>query len=239
MACAFCATGKGGFKRNLTKWEIVEQVLHFARKYPISNVVVMGMGEPFLNYDNVLDALRILNDKDGFNIGVRKLSVSTCGIVPGILKFANEKEDFNLAISLHAPTDELRSQLMPVNSKYSLTEVLKAVGECVKKKDRKVMFEYLLIKDVNDSPEHALALAKLLNNNPLYFVNLIPYNPTSGGLIPPLEGGKQGGIGNFKPSPAKAVQKFKDTLMQEGIQTTGRFRFGQDIKAACGQLVGS
>ena len=222
MGCVFCATGMGGFKRNLTKWEIVEQVLHFARKYPIGNVVVMGMGEPFLNYENVLEALKILNDKDGFNIGVRKLSVSTCGIIPGIKRFAEEKEDFNLAISLHAPNDVLRSKIMPVSRQYPLKELLKAVDSYVEKKNRKVMFEYLLIKGVNDNEKDAKELAKLLTHNPLYFVNLIPYNPTGG----------------FEPSDTKVVQRFKTILLESGIRATERFRFGQDIDAACGQLVG-
>lgn len=234
MACAFCATGKGGFKRNLTQWEIVEQVLYFFRLLKkdnehVGNVVVMGMGEPFLNYDNVLSALRILNDKDGFNLGVRKLSVSTCGIIPGIKRFANEKEDFNLAISLHAPNDKLRSKLMPVNQKHNLSELFSAVDEYIKKKDRKVMFEYLLIKGVNDSPEHARELAGLMRR-PLCFVNLIPYNPTS-----PRQ--SEAAAGMFKPSDEQTVQAFKKILLDLGVWTTERFRFGQDIKAACGQLV--
>ena len=242
MACAFCATGKGGFKRNLTQWEIVEQVLYFSRLLKkdnehIGNVVVMGMGEPFLNYDNVLSALRILNDKDGFNLGVRKLSVSTCGIIPGIKRFANEKEDFNLAISLNAPNDKLRSKLMPVNEKHNLSELFSAIDEYIKKKDRKVMFEYLLIKGVNDLPEHARELSGLMRR-PLCFVNLIPYNPTSE-YLPPMEGGTKGGVGKrFTPSDEKTVQAFKKILLDLGVWTTERFRFGQDIQAACGQLVG-
>ena len=236
MACAFCATGHGGFKRNLTQWEIVEQVLYFSRLLKkdnehIGNVVVMGMGEPFLNYDNVLSALRILNDKDGFNLGVRKLSVSTCGIIPGIKRFAEEKEDFNLAISLHAPNDKLRSKLMPVNQKHNLLELFAAVDEYIKKKDRKVMFEYLLIKGVNDSPEHARELAGLMRR-PLCFVNLIPYNPTG------LPRQSEAAAGVFNPSGAETVQNFKKLLLDAGVWTTERFRFGQDIKAACGQLVG-
>ncbi len=236
MACAFCATGMRGLKRNLTQWEIVEQVVHFARllkkeNQRVTSVVVMGMGEPFLNYDNVISALRVLNDKDGFNIGVRKLSVSTCGIVPGIRRFAEEKEDFNLAISLHAPNDNLRSQLMPVNQQFNLTELFLAVDEYIQKKDRKVMFEYLLIKDVNDSQDHARELVKLMRR-PLCFVNLIPYNPT--GL--PRQSGATAGV--FKPSDERTIQRFKKILIDMGITTTERFRFGQDIKGACGQLAG-
>lgn len=231
MGCAFCATGKMGIKRNLTKWEIVEQVLHFARQYPISNVVVMGMGEPFLNYDNVIAALKILNDKDGFNIGVRHLSISTCGIVSGIKKLSEEDADFNLAISLHASNNKLRDKLMPVNKQYPIEKLLAAVDEYVAKKGRKVMFEYLMIKGINDNERDAKELAVLLHK-PLYFVNLIPYNPTG---LPRQSGAVAGG---FEPSDTKTVQRFKTILLESGIRATERFRFGQDIEAACGQLVG-
>ncbi len=221
MACKFCATGEMGFKRNLTVSEIVEQVLFFARKgHKISNVVFMGMGEPFLNYDNVMGAVRILNGEDGLNIGARKISISTSGVIEGIEKLAEEKLQLNLAISLHAPDGALRSELMPVNKKYPLEKVLNAVDDYIKKTSRRVMFEYLLIKGVNDSPNHARRLARIMRK-PLYMVNLIKYNPAGG---------------DFRPSDANAVKRFQGILEKEGVAVTVRYRFGGEIKAACGQL---
>ncbi len=184
LACKFCATGEMGFKRNLTVSEIVEQVLFFARRGDkISNIVFMGMGEPFLNYENVLAAIRLFNDEQGLNIGARKISISTSGVIEGIEKLAEEKLQLNLAISLHAPDDALRSELMPVNKKYPLEKVLKAVDDYIKKTSRRVMFEYLLIKGVNDSPNHARRLARIMRK-PLYMVNLIRYNPAGGDFLP-------------------------------------------------------
>jgi len=228
LACGFCATGRIGFERNLTSWEIIEQVLFFARYLKkegqkISNIVFMGMGEPFLNYDNVIGAIRILHDKDGFNLGARHFSVSTCGITEGIEKLADEKLEINLAISLHAPNDELRSKLMPVNKKYSISQILKAVDEYIKITRRRVMFEYIMIKDVNDSDSCAKELVKIINR-PLYFVNLISYN-NFGNLT-----------ADFKPSTNGRIKKFKEILEKAGVPITQRYRFGQDIKAACGQL---
>lgn len=226
LKCLFCATGKLGFKRNLDSWEIVEQVLFFARilkleNQRVSNVVFMGMGEPFLNYDNVLKTIRILNDKDGFNIGARHISVSTAGIIEGIKKLAKENLEVNLAISLHAPTDELRLKIMPVAKQYTIEEILKAVDDYVRMTRRRVMFEYIMIEDFNDSSSCARALAKLLKK-PLYFVNLISYNNAIGGL---------------KPASGAKIKKFKEILEKKGIFATQRYRFGQDIKAACGQLI--
>jgi len=220
LNCSFCATGKLGFKRNLTSDEIVEQILFFNRyfkvqKQRVSNVVFMGMGEPFLNYENVMRAIRILNDKDGLNIGVRKISISTAGIVEGIEKLAQENIDINLAISLHAPNDELRKKLMPVAQKYSIAD------DYIKLTNRKVMFEYIMIKDVNDSEIQAEELARLMNHK-LYMVNLISYNPT----------------GIFKASSAERIKSFKEILEKHGIEVTQRYKFGKGIKAACGQLAG-
>ena len=256
LNCSFCATGKMGFKRNLESNEIIEQVLFFARllKEPtrippkagsvaggsvriatrsvaggekISNVVFMGMGEPFLNYGNVTDAIKILNDKDGFNLGGRHFSISTIGIIEGIKKLAEEDPQINLAVSLHAPNDKLRSELIPANKKYNIAKIMKAVGEYIKKTKRRVMFEYLMINGVNDSEENAYELARLLKNPPLSgklcFVNLISYNTT----------------GVFKPSFPEKIKKFKETLEKEKISVTQRYKFGKDIKAACGQLVAS
>ena len=224
LNCSFCATGKIGFKRNLEVFEIVEQVLFFARYLKkkgekVTNNVFMGMGEPFLNYENTISAIRILNDKEGFNLGARHISISTAGILEGIKKLAEEKFQVNLAISLHAPDDDLRSRIMPINKKYPIVDVLEAVDDYIKKTKRKVMFEYLMVKDLNDSDVHAQRLSKLMKK-PLYFVNLISYNPT----------------GVFEPSSSARMKKFKEILRKEGVQVTQRYRFGQNIKAACGQL---
>jgi 23S rRNA (adenine2503-C2)-methyltransferase len=228
LACSFCATGKMGFKRNLTNMEIIEQVIFFSRYLKkggkrVTNVTFMGMGEPFLNYENVMEAIKILNSKEYFNIGARNISVSTAGIIEGIEKFSKQGKQFNLAISLHAPNNELRSKLMPINKKCSIERLFYAISKYIKKTNRQVMFEYLLIKNVNDSTEHARKLAEL-TKDPLFYVNLILYNPTKGN--------------NFLPSTAERVKKFKQILKNNKVIFSQRFRFGQDIKAACGQFAG-
>ena len=242
MNCGFCATGKMGLKRNLTSEEIIDQILFFARylkqdhqgvalpsrrrldgRNVINNVVFMGMGEPFLNYENTIQAIRILNDKDGFNLGIRHISVSTCGIIPGIEKFAEENLQVNLAISLHAADDKTRTKLMPINKTYPLTDLMKAVDNYIKKTNRKVMFEYLLIDGVNDRPEDAANLAKLMKNS-LYHINLIKYHNT---------------VSELKPSPQAKRTQFFDALKKLGVSATFRVSFGEDILAACGQLAGS
>jgi len=233
LGCLFCATGKMGFSRNLSVYEILEQVIFFERYFRespafagkaglsrVTNVTFMGMGELFLNYENVLEAIKILNNKEYFNIGARSISVSTAGIIEGIQKFSEEDMQVNLAISLHAPNDKLRGELMPVNKKYPLAEVLKAVDNYIKKTNRKVMFEYVLIKEVNDSEECAKELAMIMNKK-LYFLNLILYNAT----------------GEFQPSTTKRVEAFKSVLKNAGINFVQRYRFGEDIKAACGQFI--
>jgi len=225
LGCLFCVTGEMGFKRNLTASEIARQVLFFARNLKkqnkkVTNVVFMGMGEPLLNWENVKKAINIINDdREGFGIGARKISVSTAGITEGIEKLSSEFPQINLAISLHASRDKLRGELMPVNKKYPLSKILKTVDEYVKKTNRKVMFEYVMLKDVNDSESHARELAKMLKY-PLYMVNLIAYNPN----------------GRFNPTPPEKIKKFKAILEKAGIFTTQRYRFGTDIEAACGQL---
>jgi len=231
MGCKFCATGQQGFKRNLSAGEIVEQVLHFARlfkksKEKITNVVFMGMGEPFLNYENVLEAIKILNDKDGFNLGARHISISTVGIIEGINKIAQEKLQVNLAISFHASNNKLREKLMPINKKYSIEKILSAVDDYIKKTKRRVMFEYLMIDKVNDSSEQAEELVEVLRKlkSRLYFVNLISFNPI--------------GHAEFQPTPGWKIKKFKEILEKSGINVTQRYRFGREIKAACGQLAG-
>jgi len=227
MGCAFCATGTMGFKRNLSSDEIVMQVLFFQRYLKkfgakVSNIVFMGMGEPMRNYDEVLSAVRIFNDKDKFNIAIRRISISTCGVVEGINKLAEEGLQVNLAISLHAPNDALRDKLMPINKLYPLDKVLKAVNDYMIKTGRKVMFEYLMIQNVNDSKEYANELINVLKKNlsGVFMVNLIPYNET----------------GMFQASDSKAINSFKKILEDSGIEATQRFRFGRDVDAACGQL---
>lgn len=224
LSCTFCATGKSGFKRNLTAGEVVEQVLFFARHLKkiggkVTNIVFMGMGEPFLNYDNVIAAIKTLHEKDGFNLGWRHFSISTAGIPEGIRRLAREKMQVNLAVSLHAPDDSLRSRIMPINKKYPLKELFKAVDDYIKAAKRRVMFEYIMIKGINDSPDCARKLARLMQK-PLYFVNLIAYNPT----------------GLFQPSSAGTIKNFRIILEKEGVAVTQRYRFGRDIDAACGQL---
>jgi len=229
LGCLFCATGKMGFKRNLTSDEIIEQVIFFNRylkkeNLKVTNVTFMGMGEPFLNYDNVVKAIKILNNKDYFNISARSISVSTAGIIEGIKRFSQDLPQCNLAISLHAPNDELRRYLMPIDKKYPLPAVLKAVDEYIKRTHRKVMFEYVLIKDINDSDEHGRQLANLMSKK-LYFLNLILYNPI--GVF---------ARGGPKLSPTKRIERFKTILAKNKINFVQRYRFGDDIQAACGQF---
>lgn len=226
LGCDFCATGKQGLKRNLESSEIVNQILFFSRflkksEERVTNVVFMGMGEPFFNYDNVLEAIRVLNDKDGFNIGIRHISISSSGIIEGIEKLSQEPLQINLAISLHAPSDDLRAKLMPINKTYPIKKLLEAIDKYIKKTKRKVMFEYLMIDKVNDSIAHAEELAKIMKN-PLYLVNLISFNPI--------------GHSKFKPSPGYRIKEFKQVLESFGVNVTQRYRFGREIKAACGQL---
>jgi len=226
LGCVFCATGKMGFKRNLKIHEITNQVLFFARylkkkRKKITNIVFMGMGEPFLNYKNVMEAIRVLNDKQGFNLGVRHFSISTVGIIDGIKKLSNENLAINLAVSLHAADNDLRSKIVVANKTYPLLKILRAVDNYITKTGRKVMFEYVMIKDVNDKDRHAEQLARIMKK-PLYLVNLIAYNPT----------------GIFKPSSSKRIKEFKKILEQKGVNVTQRYSFGHDIKAACGQLAG-
>jgi 23S rRNA (adenine2503-C2)-methyltransferase len=226
MGCVFCATGQMGLKRNLTSGEIIEQVLYFARQLKesgetVTNVVVMGMGEPFQNYDATLQALDRLNDKDGFNLGARRFTISTVGLVPAIRRFAAEDRQYNLAVSLHAAEDELRSSLLPINKKYPLKELLAACRDYVEQTRRRITFEWALIQNVNDSPEQARILASRLKGM-LCHVNVIPLNPT------PLFHG----MGTSR----QAAEAFKDELMRQGIPCTVRLRRGIEIQAGCGQL---
>jgi len=225
LDCLFCQTGKLGYRRNLNSSEIIVQVLFFqrylkARGSSISNIVFMGMGEPFLNYDNVLEAVRAINDHEKFEIGARHISISTAGLPEKIRLFAGEKIQVNLAVSLNAPDDDLRSRIMPLNLKHGLPELMEAVKHYIRKTNRKVMFEYVMIEGLNDSDEIANELVDFLKGI-LCLVNLIPYN---GGL--PL-----------KPPSKSRIGAFKNILLENGLNVTQRSRFGADIKSACGQLV--
>ncbi len=226
MDCKFCATGQMGFKRNLTSGEIVAQVLHFQRELApqeqrLSNIVFMGMGEPFLNYNNTLAAVRRLMHPDGLNFGQRRMTLSTVGIVPGIRRFTAEELQLNLAISLHAATDKLRSRLMPINKRYNLNALFMAVSDYIERTNRRVTFEWSLINGVNDTPEQAAALAARLEGM-LAHVNLIPLNPTAGY--------------SRQPSTPERVEAFGVFLERHHISHTTRLGRGLGIRAGCGQL---
>jgi 23S rRNA (adenine2503-C2)-methyltransferase len=227
MGCVFCATGQMGFARQLSAGEIVEQALHVARMLEaegerLSNVVLMGMGEPFHNYDNTLAAIRRLMDPDGLNIGQRHITVSTVGLVPAIRRFAAEELQVRLAISLHAATDEERSALLPVNRRYPLADLLAAVQEYIDQTNRRVTFEWTLIEGENDTPFQAHTLGSLLQGM-LCHVNVIPLNPTSGY--------------SGEPSNTDRINQFVHILEQTySIPTTVRVRRGIDVNAGCGQL---
>lgn len=223
MACAFCESGRLKKVRNLKAYEMVEQILIIEEdiKKRITHVVVMGIGEPFDNYDNVLRFIKIINAGKGIDIGSRHITISTCGIIPGIKKFMNEDGQVNLAISLHAPNDELRSKLMPINRAYPIKDLIEVIKEYIKKTNRRVTFEYILLEDINDSEKTALELVKLLKGINCY-VNLIPYNETEN-------------IG-FKRTKEWKILKFYDILKSNKISVTIRKEFGSNVDAACGQL---
>lgn len=226
--CIFCATGKLGLIRNLETKEIIDQYLYFARKLKkenrkINNVVFMGMGEPFLNYDNVLHSVKILNNPHKIGLGFRHITISTCGIIPGIKKFMEEDIQVNLAISLHAPNDALRTKLMPINKAYPLQELMKILNKYTFQTHRRIFYEYIMLKDLNDSPEEAKQLAKLLKGK-LAHINLIPYNPIN--TSDPLQ-----------TTPLPRIRKFQQILEDFGLPSTIRVSLGEDIDAACGQLI--
>ena len=229
VKCAFCLTGISGYKRNLRPWEILSQVAHVMDEAALAsskderpwNVVVMGMGEPLLNYENTMAALRILMDPKGFAITPRKLTLSTVGILPALEKLKLEPVRPNLAISLHAPTSKLRAELMPIENKYALKDVLAAADSYESPSGGRVTYEYVLLRDVNDRDEHAHALARLLRGRHGK-VNLIPLNPA--GPIP------------FQAPRKAQVARFQGILLDAGVPVSVRKPRGQDVLAACGQL---
>ena len=228
MGCTFCATGKMGFLRNLTSGEIIEQVIFFERLLKIrslnlTNIVFMGMGEPFHNYENLKYALTFLNDADGLNIGARRFTVSTIGLIPQILRFAQEFPQVNLAISLHAPSNILRSSLVPMNKHFPLENLISVCHEYIKLTNRRISFEYILIEGINDSNKQAQELISLVRGL-LCHINLIPYNPIEKSQV--------------LPSTPNHIRAFYQTLVSAGIPTTIRKSQGVTIKAGCGQLAG-
>ncbi len=227
LGCAFCATGKMGFKRNLTFGEIVDQIIQVKKLLPaqegIDNIVMMGMGEPLLNYTNVIKSIQIISSEFGPSISAKRITLSTCGIVPEIEKLARENSKVKLAISLNATNDETRNRLMPINIKYPLGKLLPAVKSYAQKTKRRVTFEYTLIAGINDSDEDAARLAKLIRGIPCK-INLIAYNPMAG-----LK---------FEKPDERRIEDFKQLLYPRCPAVTVRKSKGQDIEAACGQLRG-
>jgi 23S rRNA (adenine2503-C2)-methyltransferase len=225
MKCAFCATGIDGVVRNLAAEEIIEHLLHIQRLLPaeerLSNIVVMGMGEPLLNLDGILPALAVATSPEGLGIGVRRVTISTVGLPKGIRQLADLDCPYHLALSLHAPNDEIRDRIVPANRGVGIAALLKAADYYFEKTGRRVTFEYVLLADINDQPEHALQLVELLRGRPS-LVNLIPYNP-----IPELP---------FRTPDSSVTAKFAEILTQHGLTTVIRYRKGDRISAACGQL---
>jgi 23S rRNA (adenine2503-C2)-methyltransferase len=226
MGCPFCATGQGGFARNLTAGEIVAQVLYYARMLAgqgqrVTNVVFMGMGEPLANYAATWAAIRRLNDPRGFGLGARAMTLSTVGLAPAIRRMIHEPEQVGLAVSLHAPTDALRDELVPVNRRYPLAMLMQVCRDYVRATRRRISFEYALMDGVNDRDEQAGQLADLIQGM-LAHVNLIPLNPTADSP--------------YRGSPPERVRAFQAVLERRGIPTTLRLRRGIDIQAGCGQL---
>lgn len=223
LACTFCATGKMGLKRNLTTEEIVDQIIFWNSKlFPkyVGRLVFMGMGEPFLNWDNLLSALKIINDKNCLNIGNRKISISTAGIAPKIIDFANLNTEINLALSLHSADQKFRESIMPIARQYSLDELKKALDYYTHKTNRQVMLEYILIDNQNDRPQDIKLLKEFIGNNFLFHVNIIPLNPVAGGL-----------------TPSTHQKEFTDALDKANIPFTIRRSVGRSINSACGQLI--
>lgn len=223
MGCTFCATGKSGYARGLSASEMIAQIESAQRdlNIRISNVVLMGMGEPFDNYDQVIRFLTVVSSENSLNIGMRHITISTCGLVPQIYDFADLMLQCGLSVSLHAPTDELRSRTMPVNRRYPIAQLIDACRYYVRKTKRRISFEYALIGGVNDSDAHARQLADLLTGM-LCHVNLIPVNPVTGA--------------DYHKSSLQRQQSFVKILSKKGVNATVRRTLGSDIDASCGQL---
>ncbi|MBR5662826.1 MAG: 23S rRNA (adenine(2503)-C(2))-methyltransferase RlmN [Bacilli bacterium] len=223
MGCSFCESGRLKKVRNLETYEMVEQILLIEKDVSerISSVVIMGIGEPFDNYDNVIEFIKVINDDKGLAIGARHITVSTCGIIPKIKEFMNLPLQINLAISLHASNNELRSKIMPINKVYSLSQLLSTIDEYIAHTNRRVTIEYVMLNNVNDNENNAEELISLFKGKNVY-INLIPYNETSHII--------------YKKSPKDKIMKFYDTLKKGGINVTIRKEFGSKISAACGQL---
>ena len=226
MGCVFCATGQMGFRRHLTSGEIVAQVMYYSRILAgagekVTNIVIMGMGEPFHNYENTMAAIDRLNDPNGFHFGARRFTISTVGLVPAIHRFTEEKRQVSLAVSLHAADDSLRSSMLPINKRYPLEDVLAACHEYVSKTGRRITFEWALVHNLNDTPAQARLLAQKLRGL-LCHVNVIPLNPTKGYA--------------GQATTRQRALEFKQILETSGIPCTIRLRRGIDIQAGCGQL---
>ena len=221
MGCKFCESGRLKKVRNLETYEMVLQILVIEEKLNlrISHVVLMGIGEPFDNYDNVIDFIDIINSGKGIDIGARHITVSTCGIIPKIIEFMDNGKQVNLAISLHGPNNEIRSKIMPINKVYDIEKLIEVLKKYIEKTNRRVTFEYVLLDGVNDTKECALELSKLLKNMNAY-VNLIPYNETS----------------HIEFKRSKKIMEFYDILKKNKINVTVRKEFGSKVNAACGQL---
>ena len=223
MGCAFCASGAQGVVRSLAADEIVAEYMAGRAAGEITNIVVMGMGEPFANYDETMRALRLINAGRGPNLGARHITLSTCGVVPGIERLAKEGIQFELSVSLHAPNDELRSELMPVNRKWPLDVLMRTCAEYTRETKRIITFEYTVIRGVNDSRRQAEELAALVKRVPMAKVNLIPLSPVSHRP-------------DFKTPDESTMMMFLDVLMKAKVQTMLRRSRGKDADAACGQL---
>ncbi|WP_226673910.1 23S rRNA (adenine(2503)-C(2))-methyltransferase RlmN [Rossellomorea aquimaris] len=231
IGCTFCASGLLKKNRDLSSGEIVEQIMNVQHHLDeagngerVSHIVVMGIGEPFDNYDNMMDFFRVVNDQKGLSIGARHITVSTSGLADKIYKFADENIQINLAVSLHAPNNELRTRIMKINRAYPLEKLMPAIDYYLEKTNRRITFEYILLSDVNDHKEEALQLAKLLKNKRhLSYVNLIPYNPVDE-------------HNQYQRSTKEAIVEFYGTLLEHGINCGVRVEQGTDIDAACGQL---
>lgn len=223
MGCAFCASTGIGFVRNLSPGEIMDQILSIQNDIgeKVGNIVIMGIGEPLDNYENIIKFLRLIHIPDGLNIGFRRITISTSGLIPEIMKFIKEDMPVNLSISLHAPNDEIREKIMPVNRKYSIDKLIEACKIYTEVTNRRITFEYAMISEVNDSKENAFKLGGLLKGM-LCHVNLIPVNSIESF--------------NFNRSSRQKVEQFKSILEHQGIETTIRRELGEDINAACGQL---